>query len=179
VSGPEPRFSLWNLSRKDAAGVEVDAGPESRIRAAAEARNLTARAVSMTDTVFLALPAGQRPSMLDVPSPAAPRPAAPPRQLHVIEQEAAGLAAASSAPRRPGRGHQARDLVDEAYQLGKTDAAAEHRKALGKAWSAWLDLMMSVHPPEAGKSLLQDVLDLEPGLQERFRAVFLNGGKDA
>jgi len=62
-----------------------------------------------------------------------------------------------------------RELTEEACAL----ATAQQRKATARAWSAWLDLMMTVQLPGAGgKSLLQDVLDLEPGLRARFEAAF-------
>lgn len=64
-----------------------------------------------------------------------------------------------------------RELTGEACAL----ATERQRKATARAWSAWLDLMMSVQLPGAGgKSILADVLDLEPGLRERFLAA-LNG----
>jgi hypothetical protein len=60
-----------------------------------------------------------------------------------------------------------RGLVEEAARL----ATAQQRRATARAWSAWLELAMSVYPPGAGgKSLLGDLLDLEPGLRERLLA---------
>lgn len=73
---------------------------------------------------------------------------------------------------------QVRELADEACRLVREDERARNRKSLAAAWSAWLDLVMSVSLPSAGgKSLLQDVLDLEPELRERFEAAFLGGGR--
>lgn len=71
-----------------------------------------------------------------------------------------------------------RELTDEGYRLVREDERRKNRKLLAVAWSAWLDLMMSVKLPEAGgKSLLQDVLDLEPELRERFEAAFLGDSR--
>ena len=77
---------------------------------------------------------------------------------------------------REATAEQARKLCDEGYALVREDERRRNRRALAQAWGAWLDLMMSAHPPEAGgKSLLEDVLDLEPGLRRRFEEVFLKG----
>lgn len=75
---------------------------------------------------------------------------------------------------RESTARRVRELADEMCNLVQDATRAQGRRSLGRAWGAWLDLMMSVHLPEAGgKSLLQDVLDLEPGLRERFEAEFL------
>lgn len=92
------------------------------------------------------------------------------RDLEVIA--VAGTASAGLAARTSAR---VGELCDEGFRLVREDERRRARKSLGQAWSAWLDLMMSVKLPEAGgKSLLQDVFDLEPGLREQFLAV-LNG----
>jgi hypothetical protein len=64
-----------------------------------------------------------------------------------------------------------RALVDEACNLVQDRTRAESRKSLGRAWGAWLHLMMSTSLPSSdGRSLLEDVFDLEPGLREQFTA---------
>jgi hypothetical protein len=71
-----------------------------------------------------------------------------------------------------------RQLTEEACDIAVRDAEARYRRSLGRAWGAWLDLMMSVKLPESGgRSLLQDVLDLEPELRQRLEAEFLKGSK--
>lgn len=71
---------------------------------------------------------------------------------------------------RDSTAQRVRELTEEACAL----ATAQQRRATARAWSAWLDLMMSVRLPDAGgRSLLQDALDLEPGLRERFEAAVL------
>ncbi len=88
------------------------------------------------------------------------------RDLEVIAvagMTSAGLAARTSA--RVG------ELCAEGFRLVREDERRRARRLLGQAWSAWLDLMMSVKLPDSGgKSLLQDVFDLEPGLREQFLA---------
>jgi site-specific recombinase XerC len=86
------------------------------------------------------------------------------------------IAGAPAGPSRDRAAARARELAAEAHRLGRQEASLESRKSLARAWSAWLGLMMSVKLPGAGgKSLLEDVLDLEPGLREQF-AAFLEGG---
>lgn len=90
------------------------------------------------------------------------------------------LAGIASPALRKSTEQLVRELVAEACSLARKDERARARKPLAAAWSAWLDLAMSVKLPEAGgKSLLQDVLDLEPELRERFEAAFLGGGDRA
>lgn len=72
-----------------------------------------------------------------------------------------------------------RALMDDGYRLVREDERRRARKLLAAAWGAWLDLMMSVRLPEAGgKSLLEDVLDFEPGLREQFEAAFPGKRRD-
>jgi hypothetical protein len=97
------------------------------------------------------------------------------RALGFVVQDLTRVAAAGTAGEtRDATVKRVRALAVEAYLLGRADERRESRKSLGRAWGAWLDLMMSVSLPSAeGKSLLQDVLDLEPELRERFEAAFL------
>jgi hypothetical protein len=179
-----PRWSLWQLQRSDGRGLEVDAGPEARITAAAAARNETARAHGLAGTVFVALPSGRKPMPGDLP-PApqepAPEPSAAERTVAGVTDDLIRLAAVGTSPGSSAHGavaHRVRQLTQEACSLAVRDTEARYRRSLGRAWGAWLDLMMSVKLPEAGgRSLLQDVLDLEPELRQRFEAEFLKGSK--
>lgn len=131
---PRPRqrtYVIWNLSRDTGSGIEVDRGPEDRMRESAETRNVVAAAKGMTGAVFVALPAGQKPTGLDIPPlpPAEPARPAKPRPWHQVQTEAADLG--RSADRRVP------ELVDEAYQTGR----AEARRSLGVAWGAFLGVI--------------------------------------
>lgn len=59
------------------------------------------------------------------------------------------------------------DLAAEAYELGKAESAAEHRRALGVAWSAFLGMMTP--------QMWLDIEYLEPETWARLRAVLLKG----
>jgi hypothetical protein len=80
-----------------------------------------------------------------------------------------------SAASRASTAKAVRALMDNGYRLVREDEQRRARRSLAQAWSAWLDLMLSVSLPSAGgRSLLQEALDFEPGLRQRFEE-FLGG----
>jgi flagellar biosynthesis/type III secretory pathway protein FliH len=76
---------------------------------------------------------------------------------HIVDPDYAVLAAHLAA--------KARDLAEEAYELGKAEGRREGRKALGKAWSAALEMI----PDEFWAELPYT----DPALAARFREVVL------
>lgn len=73
---------------------------------------------------------------------------------------------------REGTAKRVRELTDEGCRLAREDERRKARKSLGRAWSAWLDLMMTTGLPD-GTSLLEEVLYFEPELRARLAEAFL------
>jgi hypothetical protein len=176
------RYSVWSLSRADGRGLVVAEGTELEAQAAATRRTEAAARQGLAGSaVFIALPKGRQPTMADIPPLPEPAPASPEpapvtgasgkRTLDSVAGDLVHLACAGISAKGDLQERTAArvyELVEEARRL----AVADQRQATARAWSAWLSLVMTVKPPEAGgKSLLEDVLDLEPGLREQFAAV--------
>lgn len=85
------------------------------------------------------------------------------RTLAAVQNDLAALVLGS----RVSVADKARRLAAEAHALGKAESAAEHRRALGVAWSAFLGMMT----PE----MWLDIEYLEPETWARLRAVILKG----
>jgi len=167
---PGPAWALWNLQRSDGSGLQVDEGSKTDMETSARLRNGTAERQGIAHIVaFAALPAGYRPTMADLPPlPEPPQaPAAQPRTLMSVQNDLSALA--QQRPETPVQRAEAsilaRELAAEAFELGKAEAAAEHRKALGKAWSAVLEMI----PDEFWKELPYT----DPELAQRFCQVVL------
>ena len=98
-------------------------------------------------------------------------PAAPPRTLMSVQNDLAALV--QSRPETPVQRAEAsvaaRGLAEEAFQMGQADARLEGRKALGRAWSAFLAMI----PDEFWKELPYH----DPELYRQFRK-FVLGGRD-
>jgi hypothetical protein len=168
-----PAWALWSLQRSDGSGLQVDEGAKADMGASARLRNGTAERNGLAHTMaFVALPYGRQPTMTDLPPlpESSSAPAAQPRTLMSVQNDLAALFDPNSTTLGHFRPTRARFLAEEAFQLGKAEQAAEHRKALGKAWSAALDGI----PDEFWKFLPYD----DPELYRRWRA-FLLGGRDA
>lgn len=86
-----------------------------------------------------------------------------PRTLMSVQGDLAALAMS-----RPGGGSsavKARELAAEAFELGKAEARQEGRKALGKAWSAVLEMIPA--------GFWEELPYTDPPLYRRFRAFVL------
>jgi hypothetical protein len=157
---------VWSLQRSDGSGLEVGQGTRAEAQDSARRRNDAAARQKMTGVAFVALPAGQRPTWDDVPPvPELPpeAPAAQPRTLMSVQNDLSKLAMArfSSPADRAEAWARARGLANEAFELGKAEARQENRKALGRAWGAFLTEL----PAEFWRCLPYD----DPDLYRRLR----------
>jgi hypothetical protein len=168
------KWAVWSLQRSDGRGLQVSEGTKAEAQASAVRRNEAAVRQKVTSVVFIALPVGQQPTWEDIPPSPEPAeaPAAQPRTLMSVQNDLSALA--QSVPTSPSWRAEAsvtaRDLAAEAFELGKAESAAEQRKALGKAWSAVLEMI----PDEFWRELPYT----DPELAARFCRVVLGEGRD-
>jgi hypothetical protein len=69
---------------------------------------------------------------------------------------------------RQGTEKRTRELAAEVFTLGVETSAARARMSLTVSWTAWLEVMLDT-------GLLEEILGLDPDLDQRFWAAFLNG----
>jgi hypothetical protein len=168
------KWAVWSLQRSDGSGLQVGEGTKAEAQASARRRNEAAVRQKVTSVVFVALPVGQQPTWDDIPPSPEPAeaPAPRPRTLMSVQNDLSALA--QSGPASPSwradASVAARELAAEAFELGKAESAAEQRKALGKAWSAVLEMI----PDEFWRELPYT----DPELAARFRKAVLGSTDD-
>lgn len=95
---------------------------------------------------------------------------APERTVQSVADDIVRVAVAGSSPgSRGAAAGKVRDLTDELCNLVQDAARAEARKSLARAWSAYLDLLLS------NRELVLDLRYLEPETWQRLCDAVLGG----